>query len=174
MLDLIFSHCQIDSNLFGDVPSSFYGRSGAVEEVFCVPFTLSFHGTCTGKLACDADTCSLLNQMMSKEVAYTIRYPEFKEQNGQWVIRQTGIYHRFDNSTGKSLYLLFNPTPNSTAHTNAIGFMASCAGSSTYASPVWLHQLVTSTYLPTWRQYIAAQERDFLRIVRHPILKISN
>jgi hypothetical protein len=152
MLELIFSHYNIDQNAFGDIPCSFYERSIALEEGFCIPCTQSIKDTVT-------------------EVAYTTRYPEFKEQGNEWVTRQTGIYHRFDASTGRSVYLLFSPTTNSKAHLEANEFLQACDAFETKPSPMWLHQIVASAYLPAWRQYLATQERDFLQIVSN---RVSN
>jgi hypothetical protein len=148
MLEFIFSHYQIDSTVFGDIPSSFYQRGIAVEEGFCVPFTKATYNSCT-------------------EAGYTIRYPEFKknEEDGEWVIRQTGVYHRFDTSTRRSIYILLNPTTDSKAQLKAQDCMAAFTTSTSDVSSNWLHRVVLSVYLPAWRQYIVAYERGFLNIV---------
>lgn len=41
------------------------------------------------------------------------------------------------------------------------------------ASFFWAHEMLCSTYLPTWRRYLAAQERQFLPIVRELSIQLS-
>ncbi|KAH7304293.1 hypothetical protein B0I35DRAFT_445457 [Stachybotrys elegans] len=145
MLDCIFSQYGIDPAIFGELPSLFYRRNLAVEEAFCIPYTQWIRGTCIA-------------------ISYTIRYPEFKESSKEWIIRQTGLLHHLDVSTQKTLYLLFNPMSDSKAHESAMRFMDSDSDPSHGQNPFWLHETVFSAYLPAWRQYIAAYEREFLKL----------
>lgn len=68
----------------------------------------------------------VIRNVTSLEIFYTFRYPEFKgHKNQPWVIRQMGIYHRFNKIPQSSpvsnthpqsaLWILFNPRPQSAA-----------------------------------------------------------
>ncbi|KAF7543274.1 hypothetical protein G7Z17_g10870 [Cylindrodendrum hubeiense] len=106
---------------------------------------------------------------LSSKSLYTTRYPEFKENESKWVIRQSGMYHRFDTTTRQSLYILFNPAPNSKAHQEAKELLLSNLDEGAQNDPFWLHQTLFSSYYPNWRQYIAAQEREVLKIRNNTI-----
>jgi len=92
-----------------------------------------------------------------------VKYPEYKPEEDKWVIRQSGIYHRFDPRTSQSMYVLLSPTPNSQAHQRAEEWLLH-PGREAEKEPFWLHRVLFSTYYPAWRQYIAALERKFLPI----------
>ncbi|QKD48498.2 uncharacterized protein FOBCDRAFT_236158 [Fusarium oxysporum Fo47] len=80
-----------------DVASCFYDKDFDIESTYCAPFTIHHNGNVT-------------------EVSYTIRYPEFKSAEGTWVIRQTGIYQKFNTKTLQNLFILFNPAPSTRLH----------------------------------------------------------
>lgn len=94
-------------------------------------------------------------------MAYTIRYPEYKPSDEEWTIRQSGIYHRLNRKTKQSLYIVFNPTPNSKLHQ---ALLSTLQFNDSKRSPFWLHQTLFATYVPAWRHYIASLERRFLPI----------
>lgn len=79
------------------------------------------------------------------------------------MIRQTGLYHRFNTETHQSLFILLSPTPNSKAHELAEDWLRSHQNEAK-EDPFWLHNVLSSAYFPAWRQYIAALEREFLPI----------
>ena len=95
------------------------------------------------------------------EVLYTLKYPEFKASDGKWVLRQSGLYHRYNTSTSQSLYILLNPMPRSQMQERLLAHLRDHS-QATLTNPFWLHGLLLSTHLPAWRQYIAAQEKMFL------------
>lgn len=95
------------------------------------------------------------------EMAYSIRYPEYKPSDEEWTIRQSGIYHRLNRKTKQSLYIVFNPTPNSKLHQALLSTLQFADGK---RSSFWLHQTLLETYVPAWRHYIASLERRFLPI----------
>ena len=101
---------------------------------------------------------------------YSIRYPEFKEKEAAWTIRQTGLYHQFNAETRQSIYILFSPLPNSRVHQLAAEFLLGNPKEETESNPFWLHRSLFSVYLPAWRQYIAAHERELLGIVSSPFV----
>ncbi|KOS44430.1 hypothetical protein ACN38_g4675 [Penicillium nordicum] len=141
MLDFLVAGHEIGPS-FWAVPSCFYQRSDDLEGVFCLPFTES----CSASIS---------------EISYTIRYPEYKPQDDKWVIRQTGIYHRYDKTSSQSLYVLFNPTPQSKAHSQADNLLRNFCPK-VESDPFWLHQVLFDTYFPAWRNYIAVHEQRLL------------
>jgi Mg2+ and Co2+ transporter CorA len=94
------------------------------------------------------------------ETAYTIRYPEYKPSDEEWTIRQSAVYHRLNRKTKQSLYIVFNPTPNSKLHQSLLSTLQSDESKSSF----WLHRTLFATYMPAWRHYIASLERRFLPI----------
>lgn len=77
------------------------------------------------------------------------------------MIRQTGIYHRYDKTSRQSLFILFNPTPQSRAQSQAENLLCNFHPE-VESDPFWLHRLLFATYFPAWRKYIAVQEQLFL------------
>ncbi|KAK8056453.1 hypothetical protein PG993_001680 [Apiospora rasikravindrae] len=141
MLDFIVQEHGISSS-FSELPSCFYTRNLELEEVFGVPFTTSTQDSC-------------------HEVLYTLKYPEFKLSEGKWVLRQSGLYHRYDTTTSQSLYILLNPMPRSQMQERVAAHLRDHPHT-ILVDTFWLHRLLLSTHLPAWRQYIAAQEKEFL------------
>ncbi|KND92788.1 hypothetical protein TOPH_02807 [Tolypocladium ophioglossoides CBS 100239] len=128
------------SHSFWDLPSCFYTRSLDLEEAYCIPFTL-IHG---------------------RFVSYTIRYPEFKESDEEWAIRQSGIFHRFNTETRQSVFLLLSPKPDSKGHRLVEECLLSWHQGGANTGPLSLHEALFSVYLPSWRQYLATHEGEFL------------
>ncbi|KGO69020.1 hypothetical protein PITC_078450 [Penicillium italicum] len=153
MLDLLVAGHEIGPS-FWAVPSCFYQRSDDLEGVFCLPFTES----CSGSI---------------DEISYTIRYPEYRPQDDKWVIRQTGIYHRYDKTSSQSLFVLFNPTPQSQAHSQAENLLRNFCPE-VESDPFWLHHLLFATYFPAWRKYIAVHEQRFLPLAGSTIATFIN
>uniref|UniRef100_A0A093VB30 Zinc transport protein ZntB n=1 Tax=Talaromyces marneffei PM1 TaxID=1077442 RepID=A0A093VB30_TALMA len=124
-----------------DLTSVFYTRNLKTEMVFCLPFSQTEDGDFV-------------------DVAYTIRYPEYKPLEDEWTMRQSGVYHRFNRKTKQSLYIVFNPMPKSKLHQSLLLHLQSDDSKSSF----WLHQTLFTTYVPAWRHYIASLERRFLPI----------
>ncbi|KAK7951620.1 uncharacterized protein PG986_007348 [Apiospora aurea] len=137
MLDFIVQKHGISPS-FSELSSCFYTRNLDLEEVFGVPFTTS-----------------------AQEVLYTLKYPEFKTSEGKWVLRQSGLYHRYDTKTSQSVYVLMNPMPRSQLQ-EQVSTHLRAHPHTTLVDAFWLHRLLISTHLPAWRHYIAAQEKEFL------------
>ncbi|KAL2867547.1 uncharacterized protein BJX67DRAFT_79635 [Aspergillus lucknowensis] len=148
MLDLIVEEHRL-SDAFWDLTSCFYDRHEGVEEAFCLPCTESHDGETT-------------------EISYTIRYPEYKTdrerpERNSWVIRQSGIFHRFNTATSQSLFILLSPCPDSTAHKKAAEWLERHKKLDV-SDRFWLHDILLSIYLPPCRQYVASLEERFLSI----------
>ncbi|KAI2781624.1 hypothetical protein F4815DRAFT_69492 [Daldinia loculata] len=143
LLELFVSKHGI-SDSFWDLPSCFYYRNDDVEINSCLPVTVNRIGS-------------------SIEVYYTIRYPELKPNGGNWAIRQSGLYYRFDASTNQTVSVLFNPTPNSAAHQKIEDFLLGTnCGSRNFPIPWFIHEILFSVYFPAWREYLAFLERKLL------------
>ncbi|KAF5230744.1 hypothetical protein FANTH_13736 [Fusarium anthophilum] len=132
-----------------DVASCFYAKDFDVESTFCVPFTVSHDGPIT-------------------EVSYTIRYPEFKAAQGTWIIRQSGIYQRFNNETGQNLCILFSPIPFSKLH-QVVQDCISQVSRNALEDVFWLHKEVFNTYFSSWRVYNVHLERRLLPIANKAV-----
>jgi hypothetical protein len=120
----------------------FYQRDADTEETLCVPWTETTSGRTRTSL-------------------YTIRYPEYKASQERWALRQTGVYHMLDLDSGKSVYILLEPTAKSGLREAVQTHLRDNAGE-TRRDPMWLHSLLFSTYLPSWRDYLLSIEVEFL------------
>ncbi|UZP34388.1 hypothetical protein NXS19_002204 [Fusarium pseudograminearum] len=132
-----------------DLTSCFYDKSDNFEASVCMPFTVSRDGT-------------------NIEVVYSIRYPELKSDPNNWVIRQTGIYQKFNTETCQSLIIIFNPLPNSKLYQKAKDWIfenpktAKC-------HRFWIHEHLFHTYLSHWRCYNAYLERILIPIANNGV-----
>ncbi|KAI0139926.1 hypothetical protein F4776DRAFT_567118 [Hypoxylon sp. NC0597] len=143
LLQLVIDKHNI-SDSFWDLPSCFYHRNEDIELNFCLPVTVN-------------------KTSSSIEIWYTIRYPELKPSEGIWVIRQSGLYYRFDPSTGQTVSILFSPTPNSVAHQKIENLLLGIeCGSKSLLTPWYIHECLFAAYVPRWRQYILYLERKLL------------
>lgn len=167
MLNLIVSKHTINE-AFYQLPSCFYVRKLDYEGSYCVPYTQSGTGEYTGKTAHNGATCMHCSHLLI-EIMYTIRYPEYKEgedgEEGEWVIRQSGIYQRLNTVTHQNLIILLSPNNKSVADTAIQDLLLKQGHGLRDQGPLWAHQMLLSSYLPAWRRYIAAQERELLPIV---------
>ncbi|OAA80662.1 Mg2+ transporter protein, CorA-like/Zinc transport protein ZntB [Akanthomyces lecanii RCEF 1005] len=144
MLSLIIDKHGFSSNI-RDLTSCYYTKNNDLEDSFCAPFTVSTDRSWT-------------------EVLYTIRYPEFKESENEWSIRQTGICHRINTQTRQSIVLLLGPKPNSKSHATLYAFLTTA--SNHYTGNTWfaLHDALLKAHLPAWRSFNKACEAEFLPI----------
>ncbi|KAK4086526.1 hypothetical protein Purlil1_9142 [Purpureocillium lilacinum] len=126
-----------------NVASCFYTRNLDLEDAFCVPLTLSTTGPWI-------------------EISYTIRYPEFKEADKEWTMRQSGVCHRVNTETRQSVFILLNPKPNAKGQLLIEKHLSSRIDGRATDGLLSMHQVLLSGYLPAWRQYIASYEAQFL------------
>jgi hypothetical protein len=99
------------------------------------------------------------------EMYYTFRYAEFKgHPNEPWVIRQAGVYQKFDVRNRSSLYILVNAVHNSAAHCRVMQSFSNYQ-LQMQLSPLWLHGVIHASYFARWRDYIAEYEKRLLPIV---------
>lgn len=142
MLRKLVEHHKIDP-AFLEVPLSFFERSTDEEQSICVPWTLR-------------------ESEDHFEIFYTFRYAEYKgHPNEPYVIRQTGVYQKFDLKEKTCLWVLINPTPDSAAHRRVVdGFLN--YQTEMEQNPLWLHSVIHASYYPRWREYLAAYEKMLL------------
>ncbi|KAF4948197.1 hypothetical protein FGADI_9825 [Fusarium gaditjirri] len=148
MLRFLIERFKLNPSIW-DVASCFYAKDFDVESTFCIPFMVSRDGPIT-------------------DISYTIRYPEFKPAQGTWVIRQSGIYQRFNNETKHNLCILFNPIPDSKFHQ----FLQDCVSHvsrNALKDIFWLHKQIFNTYLPSWRLYNVYLEKKILPIANKAV-----
>lgn len=81
-----------------------------------------------------------------------------------WVVRQTGIYHKFDATTSQNTYVLLNPSPDAKVKKQAEHNLLHCY-QTIENNPLWLHMMFQEICLPNWRLYNASLEREFLPMV---------
>lgn len=163
MLEIIASKHDVDAS-FWDLPSYFYTRNLDLEEVLCIPYTETRKGNVIGKVAWSHDTHNPRRMcQLALEISYTMKYPEYKAAEQEWVIRHSGVWHRFDVQTSQSTFVLFSPTPKSSGHQKAKEWLLNSENRND-SEPFWLHRLLFASYQPAWRQYIGALERKFLPI----------
>ncbi|KAF5568826.1 Mg2+ transporter like zinc transport [Fusarium phyllophilum] len=148
MLSFLVDKFKLNPSIW-DVASCFYAKDFDVESTFCVPFTVSRDGPIT-------------------EVSYTIRYPEFKAAQGTWIIRQSGIYQRFNNETKQNLCALFNPIPGSKLH-QLVQDYVSKVSRNVLKDVFWPHKEVFKTYFSSWRLYNVYLEKRLLPIANKAV-----
>ncbi|UZP46393.1 hypothetical protein NXS19_014205 [Fusarium pseudograminearum] len=132
-----------------DVSSCFYGKDIDVESTFCIPFTVFQNGSIT-------------------ELSYTIRYPEFKPGHGTWVIRQTGIYQKFNTKSCENVIILFNPAPACALHQKA-EIVLSKVPQDIHRDFFWIHKELFNTYFSAWRLYNVHLEKILLPIASNAV-----
>ncbi|KAF6822268.1 hypothetical protein CPLU01_12128 [Colletotrichum plurivorum] len=148
MFDLLAEAFDLQSSVW-DLATCFYERDSDLEDVFCIPFIEHRVGP-------------------EREMAYSIRYPEYKPFEREWVIRQTGVYHKFNTESSQNLFILFNPTPDSKAHQRAEDWITTY-GQDSPEDIFWLHRVLFQTYLPAWRLYSSYLEELFIPIADNAV-----
>ncbi|KAH8702725.1 hypothetical protein GQ44DRAFT_631370 [Phaeosphaeriaceae sp. PMI808] len=144
MLQKIIEHHDVDAS-FLEVPLSFYYRKTDEEQSFCVPWTIKEDENAT-------------------QMFYTFRYAEYKgHPNEPWVIRQVGVYHKYDVKKKTSLYILVNAVPDSVAYQRVLESLTSYQ-TTMRVNPLWLHGVIHASYFMRWREYIAEYEKRLLPI----------
>lgn len=163
MLEVIVEEHSLGPSLW-ELSSCFYLRNQELEETFCLPYTHHTNGSSIGRLPFG----HLSSQEADKyadgrvEITYSIKYPEFKEKDNRWVIRHTGLFHRYDAGKRQSLYVLFSPHAKSQVQEAAEFTMLS---PSSGEGPFWLHETLFQTHISSWRRYIASEDEKLLPIV---------
>ncbi|WP_234038498.1 hypothetical protein, partial [Erythrobacter sp. YJ-T3-07] len=98
------------------------------------------------------------------EIAYTIRYPELRMGENRWGIRTSGIFHQYDEATGKSVGILFSPTPDLATYSKLRSFL-NRTHEEAAQHPLHIHSEFIGIYSPNWRQYMCSMEGRLLPLV---------
>jgi hypothetical protein len=118
----------------------------------------------------------------SHDIFYQFSYVEQNNRkNGSpWSMRQTGVYHRFSETSklgdlgAENLWLLLHPMRNSKAQTR-LGVAAEKIGARDMAlDPLRLHVLIMSSYIDNWRWYLHDIKRRSIELVSPRSLQKSN
>lgn len=80
------------------------------------------------------------------------------------MIRQVGVYHKFDIQKKASLYILVNAAPDSAAYRRVLESFSNHQYL-LQSSPLWLHGVIHASYFMRWREYIAEYEKRLLPLV---------
>lgn len=99
------------------------------------------------------------------EIAYSIRYPESRTGENRWGIRTSGIFHQYDEYTGKSVIVLFGPTPDVATYSKLCRFLSKNHGG-VGQHPLHIHSEFIGAYFTNWRQYMCYLEARLLPLVR--------
>ncbi|PSN74471.1 hypothetical protein BS50DRAFT_17078 [Corynespora cassiicola Philippines] len=71
-----------------------------------------------------------------------------------WVIRQTGIYHKFEKSPKRSTIILISPSPSNVAVRKIKEKLSNALGRDQIVSnPILVHGLMITSYISNWRGY---------------------
>ncbi|KAL2824381.1 hypothetical protein BDW59DRAFT_180257 [Aspergillus cavernicola] len=133
-----------------ELPLSFFHKTMAVEEGFTsAPVFRHNHD--------------------SIEIAYITKYAFEKplEEKGKdnWVLRQTGVYQKYDFATKNSTWVFLHPTPECQFQNRLMRFLQSPGQrASLQRNPLLIHNILLGTFFPAWRDYLKHLESRMLPI----------
>ncbi|KAL4905088.1 hypothetical protein BDW74DRAFT_167840 [Aspergillus multicolor] len=133
-----------------ELPLSFFQKSVAVEEGFTSAPILKV-GT------------------ESIEIIYIIKYafekPLDEKGKDPWVLRQTGVYHKYEFATKNSTWLFFNPTTECRFQDRLKRYLLSPAERAALRrNPLLIHSILFGTFFAAWRDYLKHLEGRMLPI----------
>ncbi|KAJ5160877.1 uncharacterized protein N7482_007881 [Penicillium canariense] len=104
----------------------------------------------------------------SIEIAYLMKYAFCKslEDNlDPWVIRQTAVYQKYDTETNQSTWIFLNPTPDCVFQKRLATLLQIPRQVLAFKrQPLLIHNVLSGTFFPLWRDYLAYYERKVLTI----------
>ncbi|KAL2867246.1 uncharacterized protein BJX67DRAFT_372132 [Aspergillus lucknowensis] len=133
-----------------ELPLFFYQKPNAVEE--------GYSGAPVLRLNAD-----------STEIIYIMKYAFEKplEEKGKenWVLRQTGVYQKYDMATGNSTFVFLHSRPECQFQNRLLRFLQS-PDYHTYLprNPLLIHSILFGTFLHVWRDYLKTLEDRMLPI----------
>ncbi|KAL4925371.1 uncharacterized protein BDV17DRAFT_284050 [Aspergillus undulatus] len=89
------------------------------------------------------------------------------EEKGKdpWVLRQTGVYHKYNFATKSSGWVFLNPTPECPFQSRLTRFLQSPEQrASLHRNPLLIHSILFGTFCQTWRDYLKHWEGRILSI----------
>jgi hypothetical protein len=102
-------------------------------------------------------------ELIETETAYVVKQVEEhgREEGDPWSIRQMGIYHRSDASSG-DVFIVINPSAPLKKRLRHLQDFGS------RPSPKALHTIVLSCAMENWKFYITSLEKRYLEMVSYP------
>ncbi|KAF9890502.1 hypothetical protein FE257_005907 [Aspergillus nanangensis] len=100
------------------------------------------------------------------EVGYIFKYAFPKtgpDGLASWVVRQTGVYQKYDRDTNHSTWIFLHPStdcPFQRRLREDLGSADQCAKFRQH--PFLIHNMLFSTYFPNWRAYLAHHQAQVL------------
>ncbi|KAL2809086.1 hypothetical protein BJX63DRAFT_372012 [Aspergillus granulosus] len=133
-----------------ELPLSFYQKTIAVEEGFTTAPVFRFN-------------------VNSIEIIYIIKYAFEKplEEKGKdnWVLRQTGVYQKYDIATKNSTLVFLNPTPECQFQKRLMHFLQlPDQRASLKRNPLLVHSMLFGSFFHAWRDYLKHLEGRILPI----------
>ncbi|KAI9369536.1 hypothetical protein BJX61DRAFT_519053 [Aspergillus egyptiacus] len=110
----------------------------------------------------------------SVEIVYIFRYAVEKpvEEKGMdnWVIRQTGLYHKYDIASKDSTLVLFHPRAECEFQRRLMHFLQSPSERAClHRNPLLIHSILFGTFFPVWRDYLKHLEILMLPIANSTV-----
>ncbi|KAF0641053.1 hypothetical protein FPSE5266_06818 [Fusarium pseudograminearum] len=87
---------------------------------------------------------------------------------GTWVIRQTGIYQKFNTKSCENVIILFNPAPACALQQKA-EIVLSKVPQDIHRDFFWIHKELFNTYFSAWRLYNVHLEKILLPIASNAV-----
>ncbi|KAL3486778.1 hypothetical protein BJX62DRAFT_228496 [Aspergillus germanicus] len=133
-----------------ELPLSFYQKTIAVEEGFTTAPVFRLNAN-------------------SMEIMYIIKYAfqkEFEEKGkDNWVLRQTGVYQKYDIATKNSTLVFLNPTKECKFQERLTRLLRSPdQRASLLHNPLLVHNILFGTFFHAWRDYLKHLEGRIIPI----------
>ncbi|KAL4951767.1 hypothetical protein BDW69DRAFT_196210 [Aspergillus filifer] len=133
-----------------ELPLSFFQKNNPVEEGFNSAPVSRLHAN-------------------SIEIVYIIKYAFEKplEEKGKdpWVLRQTGVYHKYDFTTKNSTLVFLNPTQECQFQTRLMNLIRlQQQQAQLFENPLLIHSILFGTFCGAWRDYLKHLESRILSI----------
>jgi hypothetical protein len=108
---------------------------------------------------------------MNLEVCYTFRY---MEKNGRtsgnpWSLRQTGVYQQTHLETGRSTWILLQPSSGLREHLRKLLLHSATRETSFTIDPMQLHQLILYMGLNQFGDFIEDLQSEIMQLVRQSL-----
>lgn len=136
MLECIVNHHSIMLQVY-DLIRCFKNRNIQTDDTFCCPVRTR-------------------RTSQASEICYSYRYADIKMKAGaeSWVVRQSGVYHKYVKESNQSTWIMLFPMPSSSIEKKIKeGIRDSDARSEVLSNHMLLHPMLLSTCLPNWRCY---------------------
>lgn len=90
-----------------------------------------------------------------------------EEKMDPWVIRQTAVYQKYDTETNQSTWIFFNPTTDCAFQKRLATLLQTPDQVLAFKrQPLLIHNVLSGSFFPLWRDYLAYYDHKVLTIVR--------